>query len=157
MTITEMCRRQFNLPNRLVAWIRRYGLAELLGTTCALLSALTAARLGANGVTIAVAGAWGEVVGFYLPMLVQELRSQWQTRCLPGALWCTMRNLLLEFGPAELLDTALVRPTLITGVVQLVPQLSLGILVGKLLADSIFYGTAIVGRQMSQRLAVSSE
>ena len=157
MSITERTWLHLELPNQVKMWVRRYGLAELLGTTCALLSALTAARLGANGVTIAVAGAWGEVVGFYLPMLVQELRSQWQTRCLPGALWCTMRNLLLEFGPAELLDTALVRPTLITGVVQLVPQLSLGILVGKVLADSIFYGTAIVGRQMSQRLVVSSD
>lgn len=157
MTITERSWLYLGLPNRIKMWIRRYGLAELLGTTCALLSALAAAKMGANGVTIAVAGAWGEVVGFYLPMLVQELRSQWQSRRLPGALCCTLRNLLLEFGAAELLDTALVRPTLITGVVQLVPHLSLGILVGKVLADCIFYGTAMVGRQMSQRLIVSSD
>lgn len=153
MTVIEMCRLQLNLRNRLGAWVRRYALAELLGTACALLSALLAAKLGANTVTIAVAGAWGEVIGFYLPMLVQELRTQWQSRRLPGALWCTLRNLLLEFGAAELLDTGLIRPTLITGVVHLVPQLSLGVIVGKLLADCFFYGMAIVGRQMSQRLA----
>jgi len=145
------------LPNRVKLWIRRYGLAELLGTTCALLSALAAARLGANGVTIAVAGAWGEVVGFYLPMLLQEFHAQRRNRKLPRALWYTLRNLLLEFGPAELLDTGLLRPTLIVGVVQLIPHLALGVIAGKLLSDCFFYGMAIVGRQVGRRLVVSSD
>ena len=140
-----------------MGWVRRYGFAEILGTTTALLSALIAARLGANTVTVAMVGAWGEVVGFYLPMLLQEFHAQRRNRKLPRALWYTLRNLLLEFGPAELLDTGLLRPTLIVGVVQLIPHLALGVIAGKLLADCFFYGMAIVGRQVGQRLVVSSE
>jgi hypothetical protein len=44
---------------------------------------------------------------------------------------------------------------LITVMVQLVQPLSLGVIVGKILADCFFYGMAIVGRQMSQRLTAT--
>ncbi len=50
----------------------------------------------------------------------------------------TWRGLLLEFGPAELLDTGLVRPmTMALGTTLL--GWGPGIVAGKLLADVVFY------------------
>ncbi|MEZ4708376.1 MAG: hypothetical protein R3A44_14285 [Caldilineaceae bacterium] len=140
------------ITDSLMSWARRYGPAEILGTAGALLSALAAAHLGANAVAIAVAGAWGEAAGFYLPMLVREFIAQQYKRRLAQALWCTLRNLLLEFGPAELIDTGLVRPVLIASAIQFSPHFALGILASKLTADIVFYGFAIVGRQFCTKL-----
>lgn len=123
-----------------------------MGTLGALASAMLAANLGANDVVTAVAAAWGEVLGFYLPLFVREFMTQQQNGPLPQALWRTLRNLLLEFGVAECVDSGLMRPALMTAAMQLIPPLWLAILVSKVAADIFFYGLAIVGFELRQKL-----
>jgi hypothetical protein len=50
--------------------------------------------------------------------------------------------LLAEFGPAELLDTLLIRPAALTLGVWLLPDPIWGLLAGKVVADVIFYAVA---------------
>ena len=50
----------------------------------------------------------------------------------------TWRGLFLEFGPAELLDTGLVRPLAMAVCTRLLGW-GLGIVAGKALADVVFY------------------
>ena len=50
--------------------------------------------------------------------------------------------LLAEFGPAELLDTLLIRPAALTLGVFLLPDPLWGLLAGKVFADIIFYAVA---------------
>ncbi|MEZ4658700.1 MAG: hypothetical protein R2911_14110 [Caldilineaceae bacterium] len=152
MSIAQVYQPNIHIAKKVGVWVRRYAPSEAVGTLAALLSATLAASLGANAVVTAVAGAWGEVLGFYLPLLVREFTTQQNAGPLPQMLWRTLRNLLLEFGAAELLDTGLLRPALMTGAMQLIPQLSIAIVAGKLAADVFFYGLAIVGYELRQKL-----
>ena len=54
----------------------------------------------------------------------------------------TFMLLLAEFGPAELLDTLLIRPAALTLGVFLLPDPLWGLLAGKVFADIVFYAIA---------------
>jgi hypothetical protein len=76
--------------------------------------------------------AWGENAAYYSVMLVRELLA---TRSLARAL----RDLALEFGLAEALDSGVIRPACIYVATQAAADLSLGVFIGKLAADVAFY------------------
>jgi hypothetical protein len=141
-------------PATLVAeWLRRYGPAELLGTCTALLAARLASIAGAPLVAIAYAGAVGENVGFYGTIIVRQVaadrrRARARSERYRGRhLWRTSRELLLEFGPAELLDSFLLRPLAMGVGVRLLGEAA-GIVVGKLAADVTFYLPVILTYEM---------
>jgi hypothetical protein len=60
----------------------------------------------------------------------------------PGDLVVVLRNLFLEFGVAELLDTLVLRP-LCMGLGMRPIGSNLGALVGKLVSDVAFYGPVL--------------
>ena len=62
-----------------------------------------------------------------------------------------MRSLLIEFGLAEVVDSAFVRPYLLWLSPQLIGQLQLGWLIAKLAADIVFYTLAIAGYEFHKR------
>lgn len=101
-------------------WVRRYGPCEVLGTIgafgCLWLAWTVTGSLGAT----AWAGTAGGSVGFYALPAVRAYRifsgpagMRRPARKTLLTLGYTARSLLMEFGPAELVDTALVRPSLL--------------------------------------------
>jgi hypothetical protein len=123
-------------------WLRRYGPAELL----ALLGALAGFALGeaAWGTVTAgaVCAAVGDNVAYYGLLLAREARAL-------GVL-AAARALVVEFGPAEVLDGALIRPTCMAlAVAALGPVV--GVVVGKLAADLVFYIPVIVTYETLRR------
>ena len=86
----------------------------------------------------------GEALGFYGSLIVREMIQEAYfagARRAPygvAEIVRTWRGLLLEFGPAELLDTGLIRP-LAMGVCSSLLGWGPGIVVGKLVADVTFY------------------
>lgn len=169
------------LPSKVVGWLRRYLPAEVTGTVVALLVITLARHWYLNAVAIAVIGVWGEVVGFYGAIVVQEwlayrrhqrrflLPNQQIRKVSPG--WLALcgnlltsvrqtirflgqllRNLLLEFGPAELLDPFILRPALLTLSMQLIPELPLALVIGKVAADLVFYTVTIGSVELRRKL-----
>ncbi len=65
----------------------------------------------------------------------------------------TLRNLSLEFGPAELLDSFLVRPLAMYLGPIVVGSLTAGVILGKIAADVVFYTLAIVGYEFGKKLS----
>jgi hypothetical protein len=128
----------------MAVWLRRYGVAEAVGIGAALLGGWLASAIGAPLVGIAYAGAVGENVGFYGTIVARQLAADRRLASAMGEryrrhhLWSTTRELLLEFGPAELLDSLVIRPFAMAVGVRLLGQAS-GIMVGKLAADVTFY------------------
>jgi hypothetical protein len=129
--------------DRIITWLRRYLPAELVCTPIALLSAWLAVTLTGSTAVAAIAGTWGENLGFYGMMLARELGRR-GVRALPAIL----RDLALEFGPAEALDSMLLRPALMYTGMILAPSPALGIVAGKLAADICFYVPAIVSYEL---------
>jgi hypothetical protein len=100
----------------------------------------------ASGSVIAAAygASIGEALGFYGSLvtreMIQEAYFAGARRAPYGAseMVRTWHGLLLEFGPAELLDTGLIRP-LTMAVCTALLGWGFGIVAGKVLADVVFY------------------
>jgi hypothetical protein len=129
---------------RIKTWIRRYGPSELAGIAMALGGSWLGYRATGSVVAAAYGGALGEAIGFYGSLVIREMIEEayfaGARRAPYGAAQMirTWRGLLLEFGPAELLDTGVIRPlmmALFTGLLGWGP----GIVVGKVVADVAFY------------------
>jgi hypothetical protein len=118
---------------RVGVWLRRYLPAEAASLIGALLAAEVAWTLTGNEAVAAVAGAWGETTAYYTTMLARELLK------MRGPLLVALRELVLEFGIAEVLDTLLIRPAMMYAAGQLVADVRFGVLLGKLGADVFFY------------------
>ncbi|GGK23647.1 hypothetical protein GCM10010124_15120 [Pilimelia terevasa] len=140
-------------PRKVREWTRRYLPAELLGTATALLVGLAAHRATGEVAAAAAAGAVAENVGYYGWFAVRETRRHLAAR--PGrrarAAGRAARDLLVEFGPAEALDSLLARPALMYAGGHLVAPVAAGLLAGKLAADLVFYGCAAAGYELRRR------
>lgn len=136
-------------------WLRRYGPAEVVATCGALVAAAVGARLaGAGGA--ALAGTLGETVAFYGFVVARELRAERATGGGRSALR-VLSDLLVEFGPAEVLDTCAVRPLAMYVGPLLTGSLTAGILAGKLAADLLFYALAAVGYELRRPAPTSGD
>ena len=146
---------------KLREWFERYLPAELLGTLTALAAAWTVHAVSGSLISAAIAGTIGESLGFYGCLAVREvryydalhrdhgrLRRQWLTGTR------TLRDLLIEFGPAELVDSFLTRPLFMYLMASLLQNFTAGIVAGKLAADVIFYGIAISAYELKRRYLV---
>jgi hypothetical protein len=136
-------------PGRKVAqWISRYGPSEVVGTIAAVGTAVTVRQASGSTVAGAFAGSIAETLVFYLVMFLREsIKDAYQAgakgrKYEPGDLVVVLRNLFLEFGAAELLDTLVLRP-LCMGIGMRLIGSNLGALVGKLVADLAFYGPVL--------------
>ena len=142
---------------RLKDWLRRYWLAEAVGTLAALATGLLTYALADNAVLTAYLGTWGENLGFYGVMLVGDVsksvkhRHAQQLAYGPLPLARDIRNLVVEFGPAELLDSTISRPLLMYLGQEVFGNVAVGLIAGKVVADAIFYVPAIVAYELRRR------
>jgi CRP-like cAMP-binding protein len=144
--------------SRLRAWAKRYGASEIAGAFAAYIGYFTVLGMTQNPVASAYGGSIGESLGFFGVMLVREIAAD-QARAKrrlasygPKQLSATIHGLFLEFGPAELLDVALIGP-LAMGIASYYLGPGIGILLGKLASDVMFYGFAIFASETRKRRA----
>jgi len=134
------------MKSALARWLSRYLPAEAAGLLASIVSAnavwLTA---DANAALVAVIAAWAETLAYYSVVLLRDLHAN------RGKLHRTLRNLVLEFGLAEALDSLLIRPAAIYLATQLVADLTLAVILGKLAADVVFYVPTIAAFELRRR------
>ena len=118
-------------------WLRRYLPAEALGTVSAIAGVAGAQWAGLSPHATAVCGTAAETVGYYTVLLVRDSVARPRPRA--RAVVLTLRGLAVEFGPAEVVDTLLVRPALLYTGMLFAEDVVVGTIVGKLAADLIFY------------------
>ncbi len=131
-----------NAGSRFVVWFKRYGPSEIAGTIFAVGGLHGARLLGLSEITSAYVGAMGENLGFYSVMLMRELREH--------KLRDALARMLVEFGPAEVLDTLLLRPLVMGLGAHWLGDLP-GALLGKLLGDVFFYIPVIATYEWRKR------
>lgn len=141
---------------KLTEWTQRYLPLEIVGTVTALLGAWLANMFTANPVAIAFAGTWGENVGYYALAAARDfelrLDDDGDIDEVPKlGLWRLLRNMVVEFGFAEGMDSFVVRPACMYFGQQLLGSLSWGIVAGKLAADVVFYALVIVFYELRKK------
>ena len=130
-------------------WLHRYGPAELTGIVTALLGSYTAHALTGSEIAAAFGGSLGETLGFYGVIIGREIRTDTVAARAaavpygPRAWLRTAMNLMIEFGPAEILDTGVIRPFTM-GVATRMFGRVIGVPLGKLAADVTFYVPVIL-------------
>jgi hypothetical protein len=141
---------------KLKSWIKRYLPAEVAGTITAITCATIVYIITKNEIITALAGTWGENIGFYGVMITRDIASakrlhkSKRKRYTVTSFFKTLRDIILEFGPAELLDTLLVRPTMMYLFPKLLNNIQLGVFAGKIAADIIFYLPTIISYELQQ-------
>ena len=146
------------MRERIGVWIRRYGLAEVTGIATAVAGSFLVHAFTRSEIAAAYGGALGENVGFYGFIVVRELLADrrrahtgGESYGWAGVLRTTM-HLMFEFGPAELLDTLLIRPAAMgIGTVHLGREW--GVVAGKIVADILFYIPVILTYEQQRRMA----
>lgn len=143
---------------KLREWTRRYLPAEILATAGAL-AAATITFSQTHSYAAATGAGWvGEGICFYGYFALKELltgashyRGQPLVKRIYLGIASASANLLVEFAPAEILDTFIIRPFLTFLVPHFIHPYWLGFLVGKFSADAIFYLFAITGYETKNR------
>jgi len=137
-------------------WIARYGAAEVAGVITAVLGAWIVRSLTHNEIATAYGGALGENAGFYGTIVAREARREAQRARAAGARFGAREvariviTLTTEFGPAELLDSGVIRPLAMGVAARLLGPV--GVVAGKLAADVTFYVPVIVSYEIRKRL-----
>ena len=104
-------------------WLLRYLPLEVSGTLAAMLGAWLAFEASGSLVVAALAGSLAESVGYYAIVVVRAARGHAASArvqklgggapAMLATTWLTLRSVAVEFGPAELVDSVLVRPALL--------------------------------------------
>jgi ornithine decarboxylase len=129
--------------------LRRYLPAEISGTAAALTGACAAYRFTGSPYAAALGGSVCEAAGYYAAILADEARRsrgglRELSRSLPGV--------IVEFGPAEVLDTLVFRPLLMAAGVTATGDPVGGTLTGKVGADVLFYSVVLPSSWLRARL-----
>lgn len=138
------------LRRKILEWVRRYLPCEIAGTVGEIGGAGLLFVLTESFGAAAVAGTVGASVGFYAIAYRNAVRvsyaaatgRRWPVR-VAAANALALRSVAVEFGPAELVDSLLVRPLAYYLGPALLGTAVLGWIGAKVFSDLAFYGCAI--------------
>ena len=131
-------------------------LAECGGVAGALVGSYLVRHITGNAIAAAYGGAWGETLGYAAVIVVRDLVSESRTaRSARGRFHLrdmgrVMAGLLVEFGPAGALDTLVTRPAAMALGTRAL-GMPIGVVVGKLVADVLFYVHVIIMYERRKR------
>jgi hypothetical protein len=136
-------------------WFDRYKYAEIAATSAALASSQFSRIF--DGLTTAYLITFAEYFAFYGVILFMAYKKLVETnRALykktpSKEMLLLIQNLVLEFGYPAILDFFFIRPFCMYWMPLLTGNYFMGIILGKITADSIFYGLAIVNYELIKR------
>ncbi len=137
-----------------IEWLKRYLPSEIAGTITALIAAYGAKYYGSSLLVIAYAGSIGEAFGFYSIIFIQQIiteKKKHDHSLKFQNYLIIIASMLMEFGPAGLLDDLLIRPFFMYWFPILFNNFSLGIIAGKIAGDICFYFLAILSYEFIKK------
>lgn len=143
---------------RLIEWIKEFLPAEILGTITAVVAASITHFFYDNGIFVAYVGSIGEAIGFYLTLFIQRIvvlrkkQTQNKKKIKLYNLSLIVANLVLEYGPAGMIDGLLLRPFFMYLFPILLVNFTLGIFIGKLAGDVTFYILVILSYGIKEKI-----
>ena len=142
------------IKHKFKEWLKRYFAAEIIGTITAVGFASIAHVFYTNYILIAYIGSLGEVIGFYSTIFIQQLiiahKSKKNKHFSLADLYRITTRIILEFGPAELIDGLLLRPLFMYLFPLLLKNFTIGILLGKIAGDITFYLLVILSYEIKK-------
>ncbi len=150
---------------KLMEWVRRYLPCEIVGTIGELGGAAVAYLLTGSMAAAAITATIGASAGYYAAAYTSAVRLAYRecdgrpgaTRLVAANLFA-FRSVAIEFGPAELIDSIVIRPLAYYVGPMLFDNLVAGWVFGKFFSDIGFYALAICSyERFKGLLAVRSQ
>jgi hypothetical protein len=146
-----------------VEWVRRYLPNEIAGTAAELGAAAVAYLMTDSLAVAAIAASLGASIGYYAAAFTLAVRLSYRAEAgrptglrLAVACLLALRSVLVEFGPAELVDSIFVRPLAFYFGPLVFGHVVAGWVVAKLVADVAFYAVAIFSYERFRTLVVGA-
>ena len=133
-------------------WLKRYAAAEFFGLLVSVLFAYGGRLLHLPAVGVGYLGMMGANVGFYGIILFKEHFSHFKRDGFSRlSFYRTARNIFVEFGPAEYLDSFVVRPAFLSLFPLFLHNFALAIVLGNLAANITFYIPVIISYELRKK------
>jgi hypothetical protein len=143
-------RRNKEVKSKIKEWVRRYLPADIISTVLSLATAWIINRTTGENVLAAFVGSAMASISFYGIIAYNDVRKSLKHHGKHDlsygfiAYFKDLRNLVIEFGPSEILDVLAVRPFFMYLMPKVIGEFVLGTLIGKMIADVVFFIPAIV-------------
>jgi len=138
------------VKNKIKEWLRRYLLADILSTALSLATAWVIHLTTGDNVLAAFVGSAMASISFYGIIAYNDVRKSLKHHRKHDlsygfvSYFKDLRNLIIEFGPSEILDVLAVRPFFMYLMPKIIGEFLLGTFIGKMIADVVFFIPAIV-------------
>lgn len=149
------------LRHKAIEWLRRYGPNELAGWVGELGGAAAVYYLTGSYAAAVVAGTIGASVGYYATAYTNGVRWAYRAQHDRGrvtrvvvANGLAIRSIAVEFGPAEAIDSLIIRPIALYVGPFVIGNTAVGWVVGSIVADVAFYVMAIFSYERFTSLLV---
>lgn len=133
------------MHKKLKEWLKRYLPAEIFATIGAVLGAVGFYYFTSSRAIGAIAGTILEVISYFAFILVRDILNSRKDHQLNYKRYGfvgflkNIRNILVEFGPAEVIDNLVIRPLFFYIFPLLIGNYAIGIIAGKIAADIVYY------------------
>lgn len=140
---------------RIIKWIKRYAIVEIISITTVVTTANISYWITKNTILSAFIATWAENFAFYGFIILRDLRER---KHLHGEKllirWGhTLKNTLIEFGPAEYLDSFIMRPFFLSFFPKIIQNYSIAIFTGSIVANICFYIPAIMSYEIRRKIS----
>ncbi len=131
--------------------------ADIVSTVLSLTTAWVIHRISGDNVLAAFGGSATASISFYGIVALNDVRASLKHHRKHdlayglSAYFKDLRNLIIEFGPAEILDVLAVRPFFMYLIPKLTGEFLIGLFIGKTIADVFFFIPAIIMYEVRKR------
>ena len=142
------------LKNKIREWFRRYSIALLLAYIVSIAIANFAKVSTGNIIVSAFLATWADNIAFYGYIALKDLKRK-KVKNLQSAaseLAKLVRNMVFEFGPAEYLDSFIIRPFLLSVFPLAISNYSIAILLGNLVAEITYFIPTIISYETRKKV-----
>ncbi len=141
------------MKRKLKEWWNRYALAEFVSMLGALISATILHIFIKNVIVVAIIVTWLMNFCFYGIIVYRDLRERKRNR---GKITFAdylkqARNTVLEFGPAEYIDSFLFRPFCLSLFPFLISNYTLAVFIGTVAADVVYFVPVIIAYELRKK------
>jgi len=140
------------MKKKIKSWLKRYLPAEVGALAGVLLGGYIGNALFHNPLLTALGSSWGENMGYYGIIIYRDIKKLKKThkKITFSVFIKLIRNLVLEFGPSQYLDS-IIRPFSLYIFPLFLHNLYMGLIVGKYAADIIFYIPTIISFELKNK------
>lgn len=137
------------MNSKIKEWLERYAMAEILSIISIVISATILTNIFGLIIISAFVATWIGNFVYYGIIVFKDLKEK---ELNPLTLIKQTRNMIIEFGPAEYLDSFVIRPFLLSVIPYFISNYPLAIFIGTNLANITYYIPTIISYELRKKI-----